>query len=592
MEVLRVTGLTRSFGDRLLFSGVSFTLGQHDKVALVGANGSGKTTLLRLVLGHLPPDGGHVQIAGPGSRIGYLPQAPSWPDGWTLGQAIGHPVETLTAQGGTGPGPAGSIAGPRCREALKRFGLSRLGAGFGLAYLSGGERTRLGLARLWLSDANILLLDEPTAHLDLPGLRWLAGWLRSFEGAALVVSHDRYFLDETVRHVLALEDGGLRSYPGDYTAYRMARQAELDAQMALYREQEGLARRLRAAAARQAEWARRGHPSARYMVYERAKAKKVARRGQALSRQLERLESERVDKPREEAAIRLKARAEGTSGRDLLVAEDLGKAYDRPLFRAASFVIARGEKVGLVGPNGCGKTTLLQMLAATPPGADGFTGKLWRTPAARVAVLDQHAARLRDSATVLDEIAGLTRDPAQARTLLGSFKFSGDRVMAGVLTLSGGERTRLALLQMLLSPANLLLLDEPTNHLDLPARERVEAALTSYDGAIVLVSHDRYLLRRVCTKILSIERGTVVTYRGLDDYEASAAGGGAGSGPMVAPVRTTDLADAEFLVLQNRLAVLSGRLSTLGPEHPDYPAVVSEFVAAAKALREAEKGRR
>jgi len=587
MQALRARGLAKAYGPRELFAGVDIDIGVGERVALVGANGSGKTTLLRILAGRLAADSGAVEFVRAPTRVGFLPQEAVWPDGYTLGRALGEP--DVTGETSRPPPPAARIA-----EAKKRFGLARYRDEHPLEQLSGGERARLGLARLWLSEAGLLLLDEPTGHLDVAGLRWLAGWLGGFDGAVLVVSHDRYFLDQVVTRVVALADGAVSSYPGNYTDYRKAQQAQWESQLALYQDQERQARDLRAAIARQAEWAERGHAEAREKgdtrsswIYYRGKAKKIARRGKALGQQLERLEAARVDKPQAVQAIRLAARAEGRTGRDLIVAEDLGKGFGGgpPLFGASSFVVKRGEKVGLVGPNGSGKTTLLRMIAGLEEGGEG---RLWLTPAARLAVLDQHTASLRDDVSVLDEITELTGDRGRARTLLGCLLFAGDRVTARIGTLSGGERTRLALLQMLLSPANLLLLDEPTNHLDLPARERVEAALEAYDGALVLVSHDRYLLSRVTSKILAIEEGRIVTYLGgLAEYETTLA-------DAVAPVSSGAAAPAadDQLVLENRLSVLSAQLAELGQEHQDYGRVSEEFIATARQLRELEAAKR
>jgi macrolide transport system ATP-binding/permease protein len=582
MEALRVSHISVTYGIRQVLKDVSLTLGAGEKVALVGANGAGKTTLIKVILGETEPDAGHVHLVNPDTRIGYLPQALRWRPGTTVGGLLQAAEETGLAAAGTATSkrkpPAGGAG-----EATKRFQLAKYAPTTSVEQLSGGERTRLALACLWLEQADLLLLDEPTNHLDLNGLAWLASWVREFPGPALVVSHDRYFMDEVVQRVVALEEASVRSYPGDYTAYRRAKQQELEAQMALYREQEEEARRLRAAAIKHAQWSKRAHDSA-VTEFWRHKAEKLVTRGHAIERRIERLEAERVRKPKEARQLKLAVRHTGKAGRDLVIAEGLGKAFGHRLFGDAGFVVRRGEKVGLVGDNGSGKTTLLRMIAGEEPAAEG---RLWVTPAAQVAYLDQHAAGLRDNRTVLDEVAELVSEPGRARSLLGSFLFSGDSVMARVGTLSAGERMRLALLRMLLSPANLLLLDEPTNYLDLPARERVEAALESYDGAVVLVSHDRYLLRRVCSKILSIERGTVVTYLGGYEEYSGKVGGGLSGGRAKRQgegLARAEAVSAEKMVLENQVAVLSARLATLTEDHPDREAVVQEFIEKARAL--------
>ncbi|MDP2950185.1 MAG: ABC-F family ATP-binding cassette domain-containing protein [Chloroflexota bacterium] len=437
MEALRVEHVAVSFGIKQVFADVSFGLGAAEKLALVGPNGAGKTTLLKVVLGEIEPEDGHIKLVNPGARIGYLPQVIKLPPGATVGgllqaaSANRFPAEGPPAR----RAPAGGAG-----EAAKRFHLSRYGPDHPVELLSGDERTRLALACLWLEQPDLLLLDEPTNHLDIGGLAWLAGWVRDFRGPVLIVSHDRYFMDEVAERVLALEDGSVRSYPGNYTAYRWARQQEVETQMAQYREQEREARRLRAVVVRQAQWFKQAHDSAVNDFYRR-KAKKLAQRGKAVTRRLERLEGQRMEKPKEGPQLRLKPLSEGRPGRDLIVAEGLGKEFAHRLFGDAAFVVHRGEKVGLVGGNGSGKTTLLRMIAGQEPASKG---RLWVTPAAHLAYLDQHAAGLRGERAVLEEVVELVPEPARARTLLGSFLFSGDSVMARVGTLSAGERTRLA----------------------------------------------------------------------------------------------------------------------------------------------------
>jgi macrolide transport system ATP-binding/permease protein len=587
MQLLQVEGLAKSFGVHDVFSGVSFFVNAGEKAALVAPNGAGKTTLLRIIRGEIQADAGKVTFFRPDVRIGYLPQTLEAEDEQDVGGVLSSPP--------TGSGP--TLPPGKVQEALKRFGLDRSGGpGRPVSMLSGGERTRLALARLWLQDADFLLLDEPTNHLDLAGLGWLAGWVRDFRGAAIIVSHDRYFLDQVAGKVISLQDGTARSYPGNYSAYRAAREAEIEFLMARYREQERLARKLREAVARQAGWFEQAHRAAGKQneirsswVFYRSKAKKAARRGQALQRRLDRLEAERVEKPASAPRLKLSMHAEGRAGRFLVVAEGLAKAYGAQLFSGAGFTIGRGEKVGLVGANGSGKTTLLRIIARETT-AD--SGAVRCSPAARVGYLDQHASGLHDGRTVLDEVCELTGTPGSARNVLGSFLFREEMALARAGTLSLGERSRLALLKLLLSPNNILLLDEPTNHLDLPSREQVEAALAGYEGAVLLVSHDRYLLRRLCTKILSLESGRLLTYHGgYEDYAAKVGRESLGRAPgqAAAPAPSPMAAAArppvpDLMLLENQVAVLSARLAALARGDPEYDRTVEAFLEKARSL--------
>jgi len=591
MQLLSVENLAKSFGVREVLKGVSFGLNEGEKAALVAPNGAGKTTLLRIILGQVEPDAGRVAFLRRGVRPGYLPQS--------LVAGLGPDVGAVL---GRVPGPGGLPPGSgRIQEAVSRFGLGRCGGPSArLESLSGGERTRLALACLWLQEADLLLLDEPTNHLDLAGLAWLAGWIKGFDGTVLVVSHDRYFLDQVADNVIALDEGRARKYPGNYSAYRASRDAEIASLMARYREEERLARRLRAAVIRQSEWFSRAHRDAGKRkevkgapVFYRAKAKKAARRGKALERRLERLEEGRVRKPRSTPQLDLSIQAQGRAGRFLLSAEGLSKAYASVLFSGVTFTVGRGEKIGLVGANGSGKTTLLRTLAGeVVPDA----GEIARSPSARLAYLDQHASGLRDDWTAVDEVTEMTQDPARSRSLLGSFLFRGDMVYAKVAALSPGERARLALLKLLLSPANLLLLDEPTNHLDLPAREQVEEALAGYEGAVVVVSHDRYLLRRLCTKIWSLEGGGLRVYHGgYEEFAANVDRNALGQVPAGAVPHAagevTGPPAGERILLENQVAVLSARLAGMSKDDPDYEETVKDFIGKAGALRLLKPGR-
>ncbi|NLG80601.1 MAG: ABC-F family ATP-binding cassette domain-containing protein [Firmicutes bacterium] len=624
MLLFAVEHVGKSYGPRDVLKDVSFSVVEREKVAVVGANGAGKTTLLKIIAGSLEPDWGRVVFFREGVRVGYLPQDMSFAPGATVGselaQGLGYrypdagqtdqadhadridgAVQALSGApivGGRG-GTAHSRkevfeAEGRVMEALSRFELAENGLEQPVSTLSGGEKTRLALARLWLEDADCLLLDEPTNHLDEGGLRWLERYVQGFPGTVVVVSHDRYFLDQTVSRVIALGPGGAESFQGNYRAYRKAVEERFERQMRVYLEQAKQSRRLREMIARQMEWFRRAHRDAGKNteirasdVFYRHRAEKLARRAKATIRRLERLEAERVDRPQADPAIRLQLRSDGKSGRRMVTASDVSKFFDgRCVFSAVSFAVMRGDRVGLVGPNGAGKTTLLRIIA----GHEGVSGgEMWVSPLVRVAYFDQELASLADERTVLEEALSAGGEREQLRVLLGCFLFPGDSVHKRVGSLSAGEKARLALLKMLLSKANLLLLDEPTNYLDIPSRERVEEALENYDGTFVLVSHDRYLLGRVCNRILAIENGTVRVYLGgYEDYlrarsERDAASAGAGRGDK-GEARAGELSDDERLLLENRLSVLASRLAEVSQDDPEYQKLTDEFISVAKRV--------
>ena len=626
----------KSYGPRDVLKDMSFTVAQREKVAIVGANGAGKTTALKIIAGLLEPDSGRVVFFREGVRAGYLAQDMDFAPGTTIASEL---ARGLGRRGGRGPydgsvyaggeavdrtlvAPEAIAADGRVLEALGRFDLAKNGLEQPVDTLSGGEKTRLALARLWLEEAECLLLDEPTNHLDEEGLRWLERYVQGFMGTVVVVSHDRYFLDRAVSRIITFRPEGVESFPGNYTAYRKAADERFESQMRVYLEQEKQSRKLQEMVARQMEWFRQAHRDAGKNteiraadVFYRHRAEKLARRAKATIRRLERLQAEQVERPRADPAIQLQLTSEGKSGHRLVVARDVARSYEgRRVLSGVSFAVTRGDRVGLVGPNGAGKTTLLRIIAGRE---DVSEGAMWISPSARVAYFDQELAGLHDERTVLEEALSAGGDREHVRLMLGCFLFSGDAVRKRVGSLSAGEKARLALLKMLLSPANLLLLDEPTNYLDIPSRERVEQALENYDGTLVLVSHDRYLLSRVCNKILALEEGTAQLYLGGYEYYLRARpdrrdrgdrGGRAGRGgcrdtntpvggasvaAADAVVRAVDDAAGndliederlERLLLENRLSVLASRLAEVSREDPEYQRLADEFVAIARAL--------
>lgn len=380
-------------------------------------------------------------------------------------------------------------------------------------HLSGGERTRLNLARTLLGSPDVLLLDEPTNHLDLYAIEWLEAFLADFRGAVIVVSHDRGFLNALAARIIALEDGTAREYSGNFDTYRAARAQELAAQVGEYNRYTEEVERLRVFVRRQLEHAVRVQqgPKRGRDHYGRV-AKKMAKRARSARGRLARLEAEAPEQPREPDRVRLSVKGAENVGPALAHFRGVGKRFgDRVLFSGVDLTLRRGDRVGLVGPNGSGKTTLLRLLA----GEDlPSTGEVWRGPGVQLGTLWQYPDARGDDRRVLDVALNAGLHLPEARALLAALLFRGDQVFQWVGDLSGGERTRLMLLGLLAAGTNLLLLDEPTNHLDLPSRERLEEALQAYGGMLVIASHDRFLLDRLCTVIWSIEEGTLRTYEG------------------------------------------------------------------------------
>ena len=528
MGVIQLEGVSKGYGDRVLFREVTWQLSGRERIGLVGPNGIGKTTLCRILVGLEPPDTGRVSRARE-TTVGYLPQeAAGEARGSVLGEALsGFPEvweierqleavaaqlheaadETLTVRYGDLQHRFEALGGYRleteARVVLSGLGFRDADLARSLLEFSGGWRMRAALARLLLQGPTLLLLDEPTNHLDLESLSWLENYLSAYDGTVVVVSHDRYFLNRMVTTVAELSPTGLDLYPGDYDDYlaqREARQALLEA-------------RAKNQAKRVAEIER----FIERFRYKSSKARQVQSRVKMLDR-LDRVEIEGAARQ-----IRFSFPAPPRTGRHVVQLRRIAKAYGpKVVYGGIDLDLERGERIALVGPNGAGKSTLLRILAGVlaPDGGERVLGAHVTTH-----YYAQHQLDALDPArTVLEEMeaAAPETDRTRLRTLLGAFLFSGDTVEKRVAVLSGGEKARLALARMLVRPAPFLCLDEPTNHLDLASRDVLEDALAGFPGTMVFISHDRYFINRLATKVVEVRDGRLVIHLGgYDDYHAA-----------------------------------------------------------------------
>lgn len=541
--MLTVSNLSKTFpgAEEPILRSVSFTVNAGERVGLIGPNGAGKTTLLRLILGEGTPDTGSVQFNPPSLRIGYLPQGLEAPGDRTVGDVL-YPqavalraaeaelerladalasasdsaldrlmadyatvlerVEMLSAQ-------ADSAAGERI---LAGLGLADVPLDWPAAALSGGQKTRLGLAALLARDPQLLILDEPTNHLDVSALEWLEDWLAGFPGGALIVSHDRTFLDETVNRIVALDDHAhtARVFEGTYSDYAAAVRSELDKQWAQWRDQQVEVARLQSDVRQTMARAVRKENATRDST-QRRYARKVAQRARAKEVRLRRYldDAERIEKPRQMWSLKLDFGDLPPTGQDVVSLEDLAIGYDpaAPLLRDLNLTLRAGERVAVLGPNGHGKSTLLKVIiGALPP----LAGCVRLGASVRIGYLAQEQETLdpaSDALTIIQGAAPLSH--TDARSFLHYFLFSGDDVFTPVRALSYGERARLMLAVLVARGANLLVLDEPINHLDVPSREQFEQALAAFQGSVLAVVHDRYFVDRFATTVWRIEGGAL-----------------------------------------------------------------------------------
>lgn len=544
--MLKLIDVSKSFGGDIILQKINFTLSQGEHVGLIGPNGAGKSTLLRLITKLERPDSGKILLE-PSVKVGYLAQALAYAPDATIAsvvsEAIGPALNILDEIEKLGE----AIAQNPEPELLERYGeildeaerldaynasarLAQVLAGLNLEYinedtlvatLSGGQKTRLGLARLLLAQPDLLLLDEPTNHLDITALDWLQKFVQNYKGAVLVVSHDRAFLDAIVNKIFAIDatTHTIKEYAGNYSDY--AEQVERQRQKLLedYRRQQEHIHAVEADIAGIYQHARNiEHETIHF--YFRKRAAKVARAGVVRQRKLEKLldSDEKIDKPKQTWKMKLDFGEPLPSGQIVLSMDNISKSFgERKLFENVRGELRQGERVTLLGPNGAGKTTLLRIISGQLA-PDSGTVRLGVN--VRVGFFSQEQENLDGKQNVIQSLRAVAAvSEADARNFLHFFLFSGDDVFKAVSQLSYGERARLVLGRLVLSGVNFLMLDEPFNHLDIDAREKFEQALDNFDGTVLAVVHDRYFVQQFAESIWAITNEQLKVFADLDDYE-------------------------------------------------------------------------
>ena len=527
---LSVKDLVKSFdADDNILDGLTFDVQAGERVGIMGRNGAGKTTLFRILTGEIGYDSGEV-IFAPGKKVGLISQIPKYPAGYTVEQVLRtafagleklkRQLSELEAQMGAHPS----------REVLTQYDalMDRFTTGGGyetevdlqkvvnglnippemrqreFTMLSGGEKTRVNLARLLLEKTDILLLDEPTNHLDMKSVEWLEEYILRFKGTVLTISHDRYFLDRIVQRIVELRGGKAEFYTGNYSAYVVEKQARFDLQLKQYEQEQAKLKQLGYTVERMKGWG----------INNRS----LYRRAMSIQHRMERIE--KTERPVTEKQLKLRFEEKDFFGDEVFTIRDLGKSFDdKTLFDHVELEVKGGERIALLGDNGTGKSTFLKILLGETL-ADH--GKIKFGPTVKTAYLPQIIHFDHPERTLYDTMLYEKNcTPQVARDRLGAFLFQGEDVFKTVANLSGGEQSRLRLCMLMDEKINLLILDEPTNHLDIASREWIEAAVEDYEGTLLFVSHDRYFVDRFATRIWVLEDGTIQDYRcGYEKYRS------------------------------------------------------------------------
>ena len=529
MILISVQELQKSFGVHEVLRSVTFSLQKGEKMGLVGVNGCGKTTLMRMIAGEMQPDGGTIH-RNKDLCVGYLAQLDDIPltdTVWGALLKVFEPIRVMERRmaeiekllESADPETALRLSSEYQRltesyNAQQGYAyegeMLRVLNGLGLkpemhqrqvSTLSGGERTRLSLAKLLLQKPDIILMDEPTNHLDLEAIEWLQDYLTDYKGSLLLISHDRYFLDHVCTTMGELLGGKMIKFTGNYTEYMKKRTADFETRMKAYELQ-------------QKEIQREQAIIERYRSFNREKSIKAAE-----SREKRLAKVERLEKPVEEQHVRFSFDARRRSGEEALEVRELSKSFEgQAVFQNLSFKLRTGDRVALIGPNGVGKSTLFRILTHQ---INPDHGSVRFGTNIDIGYYDQHQQNLNPQNTILDEVwnAFPKLEQTRIRSALGLFLFTGDEVFEKIEKLSGGERGRVALTKLMLKQDNLLLLDEPTNHLDMDSREVLEDALRDFPGTILAISHDRYFINRFAEKVMVMEKDSVTEYLGnFDDY--------------------------------------------------------------------------
>lgn len=541
MFVLKVENMIMEHDGLTLFENASLTIKENERVALIGENGVGKTTFLKGILGELPLIKGKVSFGIPQKEIGFMMQdseenvfltTREWVESHHQELSeLKQKLQVAEAQLHCMSHDEKAISlysqllqkymdldgyqwEASVDKTLKQLGILETSWEIPFSSLSGGQKTRAKLAKVMMNSPKLLILDEPTNHLDTEAVEWLQSWLNRYQGSVLFISHERDFIDQVAQVTYELTSKGTKKYEGGYQAYKVQKNHEIKTLQALYEKQERERKKLQETIQMYKNWYQQANAAASVRnPFAQKQLSKQAAKIKAKENALERLEKERIEQHKESAVVQANFDAHAFSGKRMVDVSNVNFSYgEQPLLQDVHVQISRGDRLAVLGKNGSGKTTLLKLLANE---LKPVSGTIVHNPQLRIGYFFQELDQLHPKRTILEELLSLEKmSESEARTILACFLFRKEEVYKKVAQLSMGEKCRVAFAKLYFSGANLLILDEPTNYLDIATRERMEEMLTSYEGAVVIVAHDPYLLRKIANKVVLIEKGKVLNYPG------------------------------------------------------------------------------
>ena len=528
--LLELKDVFKEFQDKVILDKVNLKINDGERIALVGSNGCGKTTFANIISG-AEDASGNITWYKDNVKIGYMKQTTNYE----------HEYKNL----------------------------------------SGGEKTKKLLSKVFYSNYDFLILDEPTNHLDYLGVSWLIKCIKEFKGTILIISHDRYFLDNTVKHIVEIEKGNLTDYPGNYTWYRQKKKKDYENALNAYIQQEKIKENINNQINKLSEWSKKGHADStkkplelgeKFGVKEffRARAKKKDKQVKSKLKRLEKMKVEGIEKPKEEEKITFSIDNAKKIGSVVVRAENISKSYgNKLLFKNASFYIKHKEKIALYGINGCGKTTLIKALL----GKEELEGNLYLSHNVKVGYISQEVIGLDEESTIIELFSFTSRQElGDIRTKLNLLGFNKDSLNKKVKVLSMGERMKLKILLMIKERCDVLILDEPTNHIDIHVREKLEEILEDYNGSIILVTHDRYMIEKVCNKLLVFENNNITRFEyGISEYLSKK------KNKFISKKSHANHNKEDKMILDNKITCVIGKLSLCKPGSEEYIELENEY---------------